>query len=395
MALNPEEGHRLHVLSLLERGRITTAQAAEALGITPRQVRRLRRRLQQDGPEGLAHRSRGRRSARRLPDALRVQILTLARGRYAALNDHHLTEKLTAVEGLPVSRATVRRVLRAAGVVSPRRRRPPRHRSRRPRRPQAGLLLQLDGSPFAWFGPAQPVCSLLAAIDDATGAVLAATFRAAEDAAGYLGLLRTLGQTVGLPAAVYTDGHGIFVRNDSHWTVAEELAGAQEPPQVGRALQALGIHHVVAESPQAKGRIERLWETLQDRLVAELRLAGITTPPAGDAFLARTFLPAFNRQFAVPPAVAASAYRPVPRGVDLDRVCAFHYARRVAADNTVRVEEVTLQLAPGPGRRSYARALADVVQCLDGSWRVYVADRLVATTPAPPDPGQLRARKRR
>lgn len=395
MALNPEEGRRLHVLSLLERGRITTAQAAEALGITPRQVRRLRRRLQQDGPEGLAHRSRGRRSARRLPDALRVQILTLARGRYAALNDHHLTEKLTAVEGLLVSRATVRRVLRAAGVVSPRRRRPPRHRSRRPRRPQAGLLLQLDGSPFAWFGPAQPVCSLLAAIDDATGAVLAATFRAAEDAAGYLSLLRTLGQTVGLPAAVYTDGHGIFVRNDSHWTVAEELAGAQEPPQVGRALQALGIHHVVAESPQAKGRIERLWETLQDRLVAELRLAGITTPPAGDAFLARTFLPAFNRQFAVPPAVAASAYRPVPRGVDLDRVCAFHYARRVAADNTVRVEEVTLQLAPGPGRRSYARALADVVQCLDGSWRVYVANRLVATTPAPPDPGQLRARKRR
>jgi hypothetical protein len=378
----------------LERGRITTAQAADALGITPRQVRRLRRRLRQDGPEGLAHRSRDRRSARRLPDALRDQIVTLARGCYAGLNDHHLTEKLTVVEGLSVSRATVRRVLRAAGVVSPRRRRPPRHRSRRPRRPQAGLLLQLDGSPFAWFGPAQPVCSLLAAIDDATGAVLTACFRAAEDAAGYLGLLRTLGRTVGLPAAVYTDGHGIFVRNDPHWTVAEELAGAQHPTQVGRALQALGIQHVVAESPQAKGRIERLWGTFQDRLVAELRLAGITTPPAGDAFLATTFLPAFNAQFAVPPAVAASAYRSVPRRVDLDWVCAFHYARRVAADNTVRVEDVTLQLAPGPGRRSYARALADVVQCLDGSWRVYVADRLVATTPAPPDPGQLRARRR-
>ena len=394
MTLNPEEGRRLHVLSLLERGRITTAQAADALGVTPRQVRRLRRRLQQDGPGGLTHRSRDRRSARRLPDALRVQIVTLARGRYAGLNDHHLTEKLTAVEGLSVSRATVRRVLRAAGVVSPRRRRPPRHRSRRPRRPQAGLLLQLDGSPFAWFGPAQPVCSLLAAIDDATGAVLTAGFRAAEDAAGYLGLLRTLGQTVGLPAAVYTDGHGIFVRNDPHWTVAEELQGTQEPTQVGRALQTLGIHHIVAERPQAKGRIERLWGTFQDRLVVELRLAGITTPPAGDAFLATTFLPAFNRQFAVPPAVAASAYRSVPRRVDLDWVCAFHYARRVAADNTVRVEEVTLQLGPGPGRRSYARALADVVQCLDGSWRVYVADRLVATTPAPPDPGQLRAGRR-
>lgn len=395
MTLNPEEGRRLHVLSLLERGRITTAHAAEALGITPRQVRRLRRRLQQHGPEGLAHGSRGRRSARRLPDALRVQIVTLARGHYAGLNDHHLTEKLTAVEGLPVSRATVRRVLRAAGLVSPRRRRPPRHRSRRPRRAQPGLLVQLDGSPYAWFGGAGPVCSLLGAIDDATSAVLAACFRLAEDAAGYLGLLRTLGRTGGLPAAVYTDGHGIFARNDAHWTIAEELQGSQDPTQVGRALQTLGIHHLVAESPQAKGRIERLWNTFQDRLVAELRLAGITTPAAGDVFLATTFLPTFNAQFAVPPAVAASAYRPVPRGVDLDRVCAFHSARRVAADNTVRVEALTLQLAPGPGRRSYAKALADVVQCLDGSWRVYVHDRLVASTPAPLDPGQLRARKRR
>jgi hypothetical protein len=395
MTLTPEEGHRLHVLTLLEGKRISLSQASEALGLTPRQVRRLRVGLRRDGPAALIHGNRGHRSAHRLPGALQTQILTLARGRYAGLNDVHLTEKLTTVEGLAVSRATVQRVLRAAGLASPRRRRPPRHRSRRPRKAQAGLLLQLDGSPFAWFGPSEPVCSLLAAIDDATGAVLAATFRAQEDAAGYLRLLYTLGRTVGLPAAVYTDGHGIFVRHDPHWTLAEELQGFQEPPQVGRALQALGIHHIVAESPQAKGRIERLWNTLQDRLVAELRLAGITTRAAGDAFLTTTFLPALNAQFAVPPAVAANAYRPVPRGCDLTRVCAFHYARQVALDNTVRVEGVVLQLAPGPHRRSYARAQADVVQCLDGSWRVYIGDRLVATTPAPLDPGQLRARRRR
>lgn len=394
MPLTPEEGRRLHVLSLLERGRLTTAQAADALHRSTRQVRRLRRALRQSGPEGLAHGSRGGHSPRRLPDPLRAQIVALAQGRYAGLNDHHLTEKLTAVEGLAVSRTTVRRILRAAGVVSPRHRRPPQHRSRRPRRPQAGLLLQLDGSPYAWFGPAQPVCSLLGAIDDATGAVLAATFRTQEDAAGYLTLLRTLGQTVGLPAAVYTDAHGIFVRHDPHWTLAEQLQGHQTPTQVGQAFLALAIAHLVAASPQAKGRIERLWNTLQDRLVAELRLAGITTLAAGNAFLATTFLPAFSAQFAVPAALAAAAYRPVPRGWDLDRLCAFHYARQVAADNTVRVEEVRLQLLPGPGRRSYARAGADVVQCLDGSWRVYVRDRLVATSPAPLDPGQLRARKR-
>ena len=163
----------------------------------------------------------------------------------------------------------------------------------------------------------------------------------------------------------------------------------------GRALQALGIHHIVAASPQAKGRIERLWNTLQDRLPRELALAGITTPEAGDAFLATTFLPTFNAQFAVPAAVATSAYQPVPRGVALARVCAFHYTRQVALDNTVRVDGVVLQLAPGPHRQSYARTQADVVHCLDGSWRVYVGDRLVTTTPAPPDPGQLRARRRR
>jgi len=395
MILTPDEGRKLHVLTLLEGKRISVGQAAEALGVTPRQVRRLRVALRREGPAGLVHGNRGRRSARRLPDALRRQIVALARGRYAGLNDHHLTEKLITVEGLAVSRATVQRVLRAAGLTSPRRRRPPRHRARRPRKAQAGLLLQLDGSPCAWFGPTQPPCSLLAAIDDATGAVLAGTFRAQEDAAGYLRLLHTLGRTIGLPAAVYTDAHGIFVRHDPHWTLAEELQGHQDPTQVGRALQALGIHHLVAQSPQAKGRIERLWNTLQDRLPLELALAGITTPAAGDAFLAATFLPAFNAQFAVPAAVATSAYRPVPRGCDLERICAFHYVRQVALDNTVRVDGVVLQLAPGPHRRSYARAQADVVQCLDGSWRVYVGERLVTTTPAPPDPGQLRARTRR
>jgi hypothetical protein len=130
------------------------------------------------------------------------------------------------------------------------------------------------------------------------------------------------------------------------------------------------MHHIVATSPQAKGRIERLWTTFQDRLVAALRLAGITTLAGGDPCLVPTFLPAFTTQFAVPPAVAAPAYRRVSRGVDLTRLCAFHSARQVALDNTVRVEEGVLHLAPGPRRRSSARAQADVVPCLDGSWRV-------------------------
>lgn len=394
MPLTQREAQRLHVLTLLANGKVTTAQAVEALGITPRQVRRLRAKLQAGGPTALAHGNRGRRAEHAVPDGLRGQLLALARGKYPGFNDVHLTEKLTEVEGLRVSRATVRRVLRAAGLRSPRRRRPPRHRTRRPRRPQAGLLAQFDGSPYAWFEDRGPACTLQGAVDDATGSVLAACFRAEEDAAGYLWCLREIASHWGLPAAAYTDRHSIFVRTDDHWTVAEQLAGQQEPTQVGGAFQALGMEHILAHSPEAKGRIERLWGTFQDRLVAELRLAGIGTLAAGDVFLRETFLPAFNARFAVPPALAASGYRPVPRGLDLTRVCAFHYARIVAADNTVTVFGTVLQLQPGPHRRGYAKAPADVVHCLDGSWRVYVHDRLVATTPAPADPGQLRARKR-
>jgi transposase len=394
MPLPPKEAKRLHVLTLLDAGTITTRQATEALGLTRRQVCRLRAKLRAGGPGALTHGNHGRPAPGALAPALRAQIVALARGKYAGLNDVHLTEKLTEVEGLSVSRASVQRLLRTAGRGSPRTRRAPRHRHRRPRRSQVGLLVQLDASPFAWFGPGEPPCDLLGAIDDATSSVLGGCFRAAEDAAGYLGLLREIARTVGLPAAAYTDRHGIFVRNDTHWTVAEELTGVQEPTQVGRVFRVLGIEHIVAKTPEAKGRIERLWGTFQDRLVAELRLAGIHTPAAGDAFLRDTFLPAFNVRFAVPPALAASGYRPVPRGLDLDRVCAFHYARTVAADNTVTIDGLVLQVQAGPRGRSYAKAPAEVVQCLDGSWRVYVHDKLVVTTPAPPEPGQLRARRR-
>ncbi len=394
MPLTQREAQRGHVLTLLASGKVTTAQAAEALGITRRQLRRLGARLRAGGPTALAHGNRGRRIERAVPAGLRGQILTLARGKYAGFNDVRLTEKLTEVEGLRVSRATVRRVLRAAGLRSPRRRRSPRHRSRRLRRPQAGLLAQFDGSPYAWFEDRGPACTLQGAVDDATGSVLAACFRAEEDAAGYFWCLWESASRWGLPTAAYPDRHSLFVRTDDHWTVAEQLAGRQEPTQVGRAFQALGMDHLVAHSPEAKGRIERVWGTFQDRLVADLRLAGIRTMAAGDAFLREAFLPAFNARFAVPPALAATGYRAVPRGLDLDRGCAFHYDRTVAADNTVTVCGTVLQLQPGPHRRGYAKAPADVVHCLDGSWRVYVHDRLVATTPAPADPGQLRADKR-
>jgi hypothetical protein len=173
------------------------------------------------------------------------------------------------------------------------------------------------------------------------------------------------------------DRHGIFRRNDSAWTREEDLRGRQDPTQVGRALEALGIAPIYALSPQAKGRIERLWGTLQDRLVAELRLAGIHTVEAATGFLP-AFTAQFNARFARPAVDTTPAWRPVPASVDLDRVCSLYTEATVLNDNTVRVQRTVLQIPPGPGGRGYAKARVEVRHLLDGTWRVYYQDRLLS-----------------
>jgi len=393
--MRQRELHRYHTLRLVLERRITGAQAAASLHLSERHVWWLLARLRQEGRRALVHGNRGRPSGRRLPAALQRQILTLARGQYAGLNTTHLTEKLQAEAGLRVSRVTVHRLLRAAGVARPRQRRPPRHRARRPRRAQAGLLVLWDGSPHAWLEARGPRGCLVGAMDDAGGALLpGAAVVPAEDTVSYLRLLKALVAACGIPVALYMDRHSIFRRNDAAWTVAEELQGRQDPTQVGRALEALGIQPLYALSPQAKGRIERLWGTLQDRLVAELRLAGITTVAAANAFLP-AFTQQFNARFARPPADPVPAWRPVPRGVDLERICSLYTEATVLNDNTVRTQGTILQIPPGPGGRGYAKARVEVRHLLDGTWRVYYQDRLIGTQAAVTGPPQQSLRRRR
>jgi hypothetical protein len=387
--------HRYHTLRLVLEHRLTGAQAATALRLTERHVWWLVARLRQDGRSALVHGNRGRPSGRRLPGATQRQILPLARGPYAGLNTTHLTEKLQAEHGLAVSRATIHRLLRAAGVARPRHRRPPRHRARRERKAQAGPLVLWDGSPHAWLEARGPRSCLVGAMDDATGTLLpGAVVVPAEDTGSYLRLLRTLVGTCGIPVALYMDRHGIFRRHDDAWTLAEELQGCQDPTQVGRALAALGIEALFALSPQAKGRIERLWNTLQDRLVAELRLAGITTLAAANAFLPG-FTVAFNARFARPAADPVPVWRPVPRRLDLDRLCSLSTEATVLNDNTVRTQGLILQIPPGPGGRGYAKARVEVRQLLDGTWRIYHRDRLLTTQAAGSGPPQQSLRRRR
>lgn len=391
--LSEREQKRLMVLNRVLAGQWTRAQAAQVLGLSERQVRRLVGAYERAGAAALVHGNRGRQPAHALPAAVRERVLELARGTYAGFNHQHLTEKLAEIEELGLARTTVRQILVSAGMSSPRTRRPPKRRTRRERLPQAGMLLQADGSRHAWLEGRGPYLTLVGGIDDATGQVPWAVFRAQEDAHGYMQWLRQVVLEEGIPLALYVDRHGIFQRRPTQpLSLEEELAGGPLPTQFGRVLDELGIRRIDALSPQAKGRIERLWGTLQDRLVSELRLAGAATPAAANQVL-WAYLPRFNARFGVPPAQAGSACRPLPDGFDPQRVFCFKYTRVVAADNTVRFDGQVLQLLPDPRRASYARAEVEVHERLDGSVAVYFQDRCLATRPAPPSAPTLRARK--
>jgi hypothetical protein len=242
-----------------------------------------------------------------------------------------------------------------------------------------GALVLVDGSEFDWLGTG-PRLLLLGAIDDATRTVVALHFRPAEDLHGYLTLLGRLAARDGLPVTLYGDRLGVFVRNDAHWTLTEELQGAQDPTQFGQVLRDLGIGYIAAHSPEAKGRIERLWATLQDRLVAELRLRGIQTLAAAEAFLP-TYLADHNRRFARPPAETAPVWQRPPR--DLADRLGCRSTRRVARDNTVRLGPRVVQIPRGPHGRSYAACRVELRECLDGRLLVDYQGTRLATAPRP------------
>jgi hypothetical protein len=328
-----------------------------------------------------------------MKEGIRAKVLQLSRKVYGEFNDQHFTEKLAEEEGIEVSREMVRMIRRAAGIGPKRKRRGKKHRKRRERRAQEGWMVLWDGSPHPWFGPDHPPCCLMAAIDDATGAILAARLFPFEGTEGYLWLLRQIVTRYGIPISIYQDRHGSLKRNDDHWTLEEELAGRQEPTQVGQALRTLGIQPIFALSPQAKGRIERLFGTLQDRLGAELGLTKVTTLQQGNDFLP-AFIKRFNHRFAIAARQAEKAWRPVPPALDVDRAISFHYPAKVGLDNTVRLGELLLDIPPGPLGRSYAKARVEVRQLLNGSWKVYHQNRLIAKHPSTALPEPIRALRR-
>ena len=336
------------------------AQAAQIMGVSERHTKRLLAAYRRDGPAAVAHGNRGRKPHNAVPEAEAAAVVKLASKDYSGANHSHLTELLREREGIDLSRPTVRRILVKAGMGSPRSRRSPQHRFRRRRMPQEGMLVQVDGSHHAWLEERADKFVLLLAVDDATGIVVQAIFHPSEDTRGYLALLEGLVRQLGIPLALCSDRHAAFKYN------ARQGPVLYESTQFARVMRELGIQQIFALSPQAKGRVERMASTFQDRLVTELRLAGASTMCQANAVL-QEFLPRFNARFSVAPEQPETAYRPVPADLSLTETVSIKHTRKVARDNTVKYQWRVLQLLPSVERPSYAGLQVEILERADGA----------------------------
>ena len=352
-------------------GKLTWPQAADILGRSPRSIRRLRWRLEHIGYDGLFDRRRRRPSPKRAPIVEIQRVLALYRERYQGFNVRHFHQLARREHGVRFCYAFVKKALQGAGLVAKHQPRG-RHRRRREPRPCFGELLHLDGSRHQWLAlvPEQWL-TMIVVVDDATKRVLYAELRdGGESVAAIMSALRAVLEHHGLPMALYTDR--------AHWAAHTPTAGGaidrRHPTQVGRALARLGIEHILGYSPQARGRSERANQTLQGRLVNELRVAAITTVAAANRYLRDHFLPAFNAEFGRPPADPVSAFVPLGR-VDLDQILCIEAERVVGRDNVVTAERVPLQLAKQPGRRTCAGLRVLIRHHLNGHHTVWYGGR--------------------
>jgi len=361
------------VITRAMSGEYTWLRAAEIIGLSPRSMRRWRLRYELRGYDGLLDRRRGVPSPRAAPFEQVHRVLRLYREKYQGFNGRHFHEIARREHGVRLSYSYVKKALQTAGLLAKRRPRG-RHRQRREPRACFGEMLHLDGSPHAWLAlcPEQRQVAIHA-LDDATGRLLALHLCTSEGTSAVMRVLREVLVGHGIPMSAYTDRAG--------WAFHTPRAGGpcdrKQLTQVGRALRRLGIEHIPAYSPQARGRSERFNRTLQDRLVNELRLAGIRAISEANAYIRERFLPALNDTFARAPKDPASAF--VPLGdVDLEQILCHEAERRVNGDNTVVLGRVRLQIAKQPGRRSCARLRVLVRRHLDATHSVWFGGRCLA-----------------
>lgn len=376
ITLSPQQLTRHQVIERLIRRGITEKEAAELLGKSVRQVRRMKRRVIASGVTGLIHGNTGKRPWNKQRQPLVDDIVHLYATKYAGFNCLHFRDMLEEHEGIAVKREWLRLVFLAHDLPR-KKRRSQRRFERRARKPQPGMLIQQDTSTHDWFGTGNP-CALVGSIDDATNEVVCARFFSSDGTMPNMTAMKRIVETHGAPVAFYVDRASHF-KTTRHESIHVQLTGTYDETQIARSLTALGITLILALSPQAKGRVERLFETLQDRLIKELALVGAKTIKEGNAFLDE-WIPVFNKKFMVPPTSTISAYRPLPNHLPLERIFSIQEDRRVNADNTILFEGKWYLISVSPQRVSFAKTTVTVHRFLDGSLHIFYQGQELAYT---------------
>ncbi len=355
--LSEREANRLGVIQRVVGGAVPQALAAQQLGLSVRQVKRLCRDYKRDGAQALVSKRRGQPSNRRIAPERKNAILALVQQHYPDFGPQLASEYLLSQHGQRISAETLRGWLIEAGWWKAKKRRAARQHSPRERRGRRGELVQIDGSHHDWFEGRADKCCLIAFIDDATGEVLAARFFAGETTQAYLALLQAHVSCCGVPLAYYSDRHSIFTKHDSE---------DPEPTQFERALLQLHIEPICAHSPQAKGRVERLFQTLQDRLCKAMRLAGISDRQAANAWLPG-YLAQHNERFALEPREREDAHRLYTGSEQaLARICSVHHQRTLSAQLSCQFEGSQIWITPGQPHAPQGRSKVDIAQYADG-----------------------------
>lgn len=374
MLLTMKEQNKIEVIQHVMVGTIEVDEAGRVLNRSVRQIYRMLKNLKDKGLDGLQHGNKGKKSPRKIKKAIRKRIIKLVQGKLKDINDTHLTEILVREEKMKLSRPSVRNILREAGIPAKLKHRSPKHRSRRERKEAFGMMLQIDASRHDWLEGRGPWLTIVGGIDDATNFAWARVVDA-ETTWAYLDLLEEIALNQGLPVSLYSDRHSIFyVLREA--TIEEQIKNKKALTQFGRAMEELGIHLIKAYSPQAKGRIERFWKTLQDRLVVDLRLAGAKTKQEAQKVL-ETFLQEYNRKFILP-VKQESVFRKAPKASDLSRILCLKETRTVAKDHTISFEGLVFQIPPSKIYRSLANRKVDVLQLKDGSVEIVYKQTTVA-----------------
>jgi len=368
LLLKDRELVRLRVVETMFSGR-TARDVAQILGLSVRQAFRLKARVRAQQARGVIHGNTGRHPINAKPAKLRQRVLGLRRTRFTKYNDYHFAEALEEEYSIKLNPETLRRWLRAADIPAKRRHRSQsNHRRRRERRARFGELVFIDGSPHRWFGPEQPPSTLILATDDATGTPLYGQFEPQETLNGCFAVFYHVGKRYGLPEALYLDRAGQFTTTRHGGT--HVFQRDDQPTHFEIAMRTLAVQLIFADSPQARGRGERINQSFQDRLVAELDHHHITDPAPATGYLNQVFIPKYARRFGVQPREANSAFRPIPAGLDLRTVLCAKTTREIANDNTIRYQGQVYQLKPNTRTVCVAGSKVSVQEWFDGSIHV-------------------------